>query len=154
MYNFAISHLINRNALNSFSTLSSGLNSLAAVIWEDVFVAFGIANTDVNNAERISYGIRPLTSSYGSHDNAENSLLQKRQLVITRSIATLMGVISIGFAVLASSLDGILQLANSVMASLSGPLLATFVLGFFSTTTNKVVRTNQYSYSKKMNKAI
>ena len=112
---------------------------MAAVIWEDVFVAFGIAKTDVNNAERISYGIRPITSSYSAHDNVENSLLQKRQLVITRSIATLMGVISIGFAVLASSLDGILQLANSVMASLAGPLLATFVLGFFSTTTNKVV---------------
>ena len=121
---------------------------MAAVVWEDVFVAFGIANTDVNNAERLSYGIRPLTTSYGSHDNAENSLLQKRQLVITRSIATLMGVISIGFAVLASSLDGILQLANSVMASLAGPLLATFVLGFFSTTTNKVVRTINIHFLK------
>ena len=131
----------NEFQLNYFSTLSSGLNSLAAVIWEDVFVAFGIANNDVNNAERISYGIRPITSSssYGTHDHAENTLLQKRQLVITRSIATLMGVISIGFAVLASSLDGILQLANSVMASLAGPLLATFVLGFFTTTTNKIV---------------
>ena len=131
----------NEFQLNNFSTLSSGLNSLAAVIWEDVFVAFGIANNDVNNAERISYGIRPITSSssYGTHDHAENTLLQKRQLVITRSIATLMGVISIGFAVLASSLDGILQLANSVMASLAGPLLATFVLGFFTTTTNKIV---------------
>ena len=114
---------------------------MAAVVWEDIFVAFGIANTDVNNAERASYGGRPVTSlSHGAQENTENTLLQKRQLVITRSIATLMGVISIGFAVLASSLDGILQLANSVMASLAGPLLATFVLGFFTTTSNKIVR--------------
>ena len=114
------------------------MNSLAAVVWEDVFVAFGIANSDVSNADRVGLGGRPLaTHSYG---NAESVVLQKRQLVITRSIATLMGVMSIGFAVLASSLDGILQLANSVMASLAGPLLATFVLGFFTTTTNKIVR--------------
>ena len=113
------------------------MNSLAAVVWEDVFVAFGIANSDVSNADRVGLGGRPLaTHSYG---NAESVVLQKRQLVITRSIATLMGVMSIGFAVLASSLDGILQLANSVMASLAGPLLATFVLGFFTTTTNKIV---------------
>ena len=113
------------------------MNSLAAVVWEDVFVAFGIANSDVSNADRVGFGGRPLaTHSYG---NAESVVLQKRQLVITRSIATLMGVMSIGFAVLASSLDGILQLANSVMASLAGPLLATFVLGFFTTSTNKIV---------------
>ena len=106
-----------------------------------MFVAFGIANSDVNNADRLSLGSRPLTSlSYGGQQSIVDPVLAKRQLVITRSIATLMGVISIGFAVLASSLDGILQLANSVMASLAGPLLATFVLGFFSTTTNKIVR--------------
>ena len=116
------------------------MNSLAAVVWEDVFVAFGIANSDVSNADRVGFGGRPLaTHSYGTQGNAESVILQKRQLVITRSIATLMGVMSIGFAVLASSLDGILQLANSVMASLAGPLLATFVLGFFTTTTNKIV---------------
>ena len=122
----------------NLSTLSSGLNSLAAVVWEDVFVAFGVANSDCGNTDRGS--TRPLTSlAYGQSDG-ESAVLQKRQLVITRSIATLMGVISIGFAVLASSLDGILQLANSVMAALAGPLLATFVLGFFSTTANKIVR--------------
>ena len=112
---------------------------MAAVIWEDVFVAFGIGSSDT---DKVSNGGRPLTSlSYGPSDvPVENTVLQKRQLVITRSIATLMGVISIGFAVLASSLDGILQLANSVMASLAGPLLATFVVGFFSTTANKIVR--------------
>ena len=122
--------------------MSSGLNSLAAVIWEDVFVAFGIANSEGDAMDRGSYGGRPLTSSSYGHPNttAEQTVQQKRQLVITRSIATLMGVISIGFAVLASSLDGILQLANSVMAALAGPLLATFVLGFFSTTANKFVR--------------
>ena len=118
---------------------------MATVVWEDVFVAFGIANSDVNNADRLSLGSRPLTSlSYGGQQSIVDPVLAKRQLVITRSIATLMGVISIGFAVLASSLDGILQLANSVMASLAGPLLATFVLGFFSTTTNKIVRNPIY----------
>ena len=103
---------------NVCSTLSSGFNSLAAVIWEDVFVSFGIAS-------RSPYEMAGI-------DEATD----RRQLIITRAIATLVGVVSVGLAALVPSLEGILQLANASMAVLAGPLLATFILGFFTSISN------------------
>ena len=92
------------------------------MIWEDIFVAYGIASN------------RSSPYDIGMDDTAD-----KRQLIITRAIATLIGVVSVGFAALAPSLQGILELANASMAVLAGPLLATFLLGFFTSTSNKIV---------------
>jgi len=62
------------------------------------------------------------------------------QLMITRGLATFAGVLTIGLAILTSSgIDGVLQLGNTAMGVLAGPLLALFLLGFFTHTANKIV---------------
>ena len=63
-----------------------------------------------------------------------------RQVTYSRGIASFMGVITIGLAYLASELDGVLQLGSTTIGVLGGPLLAVFLLGFFTTTANKIVR--------------
>lgn len=59
---------------------------------------------------------------------------------VTRIVASLIGFASIGIAVAASEFDGILQLGVTAVGLVSGPLLALFVLGLFTTVANKVVR--------------
>jgi len=50
------------------------------------------------------------------------------------------GIITIGLAILTSSgIDGVLQLGNTAMSVFAGPLLALFLLGFFTHTANKIV---------------
>ena len=51
-----------------------------------------------------------------------------------------IGLITVGLAVIAANLDGVLQLGNTAMGVLAGPLLAIFLLGFFTTAANKYVR--------------
>lgn len=50
-----------------------------------------------------------------------------------------MGLITVGLAVITANLDGVLQLGNTAMGVLAGPLLAVFLLGFFTTAANKYV---------------
>ena len=40
-------------------------------------------------------------------------------------------------AIITTNLDGVLQLGNTAMGVLAGPILAVFLLGFFTTTSNK-----------------
>jgi hypothetical protein len=94
-----------------FSTMSSGLNSLAAVVWEDL--------------------VKPMGWS--------SSISEGRQVFLTRAIASFMGLVTVGMAVIAANLDGVLQLGNTAMGVLAGPLLAVFLLGFFTTAANKYV---------------
>ena len=91
--------------------MSSGLNSLSAVIWEDL--------------------VKPMPWSI--------TITEGRQVFLTRAIATFMGLVTIALAVITANLDGILQLGNSAIGVLAGPLLAVFLLGFFTTTANKYV---------------
>ena len=51
-----------------------------------------------------------------------------------------LGLITVGLAVITANLDGVLQLGNTAMGVLAGPLLAIFLLGFFTTAANKYVR--------------
>ncbi len=91
--------------------MSSGLNSLAAVIWEDL--------------------VKPMSWS--------TSISEGRQVFLTRVVASFMGLVTVGLAVITANLDGVLQLGNTAMGVLAGPLLAVFLLGFFTTATNKYV---------------
>ena len=60
--------------------------------------------------------------------------------MVTRGLAALAGVITIGLAILTSSgIDGVLQLGNTAMSVLAGPLLALYLLGFFTHTANRLV---------------
>ena len=68
------------------------------------------------------------------------TITEGRQVFLTRAIAAFMGLITVGLAVITANLDGILQLGNTAMGVLAGPLLAIFLLGFFTTAANKYVR--------------
>ena len=64
------------------------------------------------------------------------------QVMITRGLAALAGALTVGLAILTSSgLSGVLQLGNTAMSVFAGPLLALFVLGFFTHTANRIVKT-------------
>ena len=71
------------------------------------------------------------------------TITEGRQVFLSRSIAAFMGLVTVGLAVITANLDGVLQLGNTAMGLLAGPLLAIFLLGFFTTTANKYVRISQ-----------
>ncbi|GAU89244.1 hypothetical protein RvY_01816 [Ramazzottius varieornatus] len=92
----------------SLSSISSGLNSLAALLLEDCFKL-----------------IKPTLSSTA-------------QIRISKSAAVGFGLCSIGLAFLVSQVGGIIEFANSLYGMLSGPLLGLYVLGiFFPCTSSK-----------------
>ena len=60
------------------------------------------------------------------------------QVFLTRAITAFMGLITIGLAVITTNLDSQFQFQlTNVMGVLGGPILAVFLLGFFTTTANK-----------------
>ena len=60
------------------------------------------------------------------------------QVFLTRAITAFMGLITIGLAVITTNLDSQFQFQlSNVMGVLAGPILAVFLLGFFTTTANK-----------------
>ena len=67
------------------------------------------------------------------------TITEGRQVFLTRSITAFMGLITVGLAVITENLDGFLHLGNTAMGVLAGPLLAIFLLGFFTTAANKYV---------------
>ncbi|XP_041362787.1 sodium-coupled monocarboxylate transporter 1-like isoform X2 [Gigantopelta aegis] len=92
----------------ALSTISSGLNSLAAVFLEDVVKAY------------IGKGI--------SEARATN---------ISKICALVFGVICLGLTYIASLLGGVLQAALSLFGMIGGPLLGLFSLGMFFPWANK-----------------
>ncbi|XP_060579186.1 sodium-coupled monocarboxylate transporter 1-like isoform X1 [Ruditapes philippinarum] len=84
----------------ALSTLSSGLNSIAACILQDVIRA---------------YFVKDMTES--------------RATWISRIIAVIFGVICLGLTYVASKLGGVLQAALSLFGMIGGPLLGLFTLG-------------------------
>jgi len=94
----------------ALSSLSSGLNSLASVLWED-FLA---------------------------HTQWANSTSERKKVGVTRMLAGGFGVISTGLALGFSHLDGVLKVATTSIGMLSGPLLSVFLLGYFVNFNNKV----------------
>ncbi|XP_021352815.1 sodium-coupled monocarboxylate transporter 2-like, partial [Mizuhopecten yessoensis] len=84
----------------ALSTLSSGLNSIAAVLLEDVVKVFCIADIDERRATNVS-----------------------------RLIALVSGFICLGLTYVASMLGGVLQAALALFGMLGGPILGVFTLG-------------------------
>ena len=70
----------------------------------------------------------------------KNQISLSFEVRVTRIVASIIGFASVGIAVAASEFDGILQLGVTAVGLVSGPLLAVFVLGLFTTVANKVVR--------------
>nr|XP_053635005.1 sodium-dependent multivitamin transporter-like [Cherax quadricarinatus] len=92
----------------SLSTISSGVNSQAAVTWEDVF----------SNMPRFA------------------KLTKTSQAMITKLLALGYGFLAVGLAFLAGNLGGVLQAAIAVISSVAGPLLAVFIMALFMPFTN------------------
>ncbi|XP_037787388.1 sodium-coupled monocarboxylate transporter 1-like [Penaeus monodon] len=92
----------------SLSTISSGVNSQAAVTWEDVFSRRpGCAN-----------------------------LSKTTQAWITKFFALGYGILATGLAFLGDHLSGVLQGTIAITSSVSGPILAVYVMGLFLPSTN------------------
>ncbi|XP_045116541.1 sodium-dependent multivitamin transporter-like [Portunus trituberculatus] len=92
----------------SLSTISSGVNSQAAVTWEDVF-------------SKIPFFAR---------------LSLTAQARVTKFIALTYGMLALGLAFVAGSMGGVLQAAIAVTSSVAGPLLAVFIMALFMPFTN------------------
>lgn len=84
----------------ALSTISSGLNSIAACILQDVIRA---------------YFVKDMT--------------EKRATLVSRIIATIFGLVCLGLTYVASKLGGVLQAALSLFGMIGGPLLGLFTLG-------------------------
>ncbi|XP_014675985.1 PREDICTED: sodium-coupled monocarboxylate transporter 1-like [Priapulus caudatus] len=92
----------------ALSTISSGLNSLAAVTLEDIIKPYVFKN-----------------------------LADERYALISKGMAILYGGAAIGLTAVAAQLGGVLQAALSIFGMIGGPLLGLFSLGIFFPWANK-----------------
>ncbi|XP_046363310.2 sodium-coupled monocarboxylate transporter 2-like isoform X2 [Haliotis rufescens] len=99
----------------SLSTLSSGLNAVAAVMLEDY--------------------IRPYCCI---------TITDFRATVLSKCLVILFGALSLALAYVVSSLGNILQIGYAVTSILDGPLFGLFVLGMFCPCANSVGATAGY----------
>ncbi|XP_041484312.1 sodium-coupled monocarboxylate transporter 1-like isoform X2 [Lytechinus variegatus] len=90
----------------ALSTVSSGLNSLAAVTAEDIVKS-----------------IWP-------------KIEEKKYTLVTKGLALFFGVLCIGMTYVASQLGGVLQAALSIFGMIGGPMLGLYSLGMFFPWTN------------------
>ena len=95
----------------ALSTLSSVTNSLAASVWEDFIYCIRWAETSS----------------------------QSSRVLIIRVITAASGVITLLLTYCYSHVDQAIQLAKVAPHLISGPLLATFGMGFFAPCTEKIV---------------
>ncbi|KAL5019106.1 hypothetical protein ScPMuIL_004828 [Solemya velum] len=84
----------------ALSTLSSGLNSIAAVILKDIVEAYFFKD-----------------------------LSEKRATYVSKGIATIFGFLCIGLTYVAAMLGSVLQAALALFGVIGGPLLGVFILG-------------------------
>ena len=92
----------------SLSTISSGLNSLAAVVIEDVYKGL-----------------------------MDRKLSDERQGLISKIFSIVLGVIVILLTYVVSYLGSVLNAALSLFGVLSGPIMGVFCLGFFFPQANR-----------------
>ena len=93
---------------SSLSTLSSGLNAMATIIWDD-------------------YGKRVF-----------RRLPDKYSVFATRAMAALIGAISIGLALIFKHSENIVEVAVSIYSASLGPIFAVFCMGLFIPWSNAI----------------
>ena len=98
----------------SLSTVSSCLNSLAAVTLEDYF--------------------KPLYKQVTDHPL---KLPESRSAIPSKIIAAFYGIVCIGVAYMAQKFGGILQISLIIFGTVGGPILALFTLGMSTITANE-----------------
>jgi hypothetical protein len=101
------------------STFSATLLAASAVIWEDFL------------RHLKHFRQEPLAALGDTHE---------RHVQISRAICTCLGLVTVGLAHLAGSFEAVMTISVRAVGVLAGPILAVFVLGFFTTTANKTVR--------------
>ncbi|VDL85927.1 unnamed protein product [Schistocephalus solidus] len=107
----------------ALSTLSSGINSIAGVIMEDVFVeAFFLCRPGA-------------------------CISQRKLTLFARLLAILIGLITIGVAFLLSIVSsGVLQISFSIFGAIGGPILTVFTLGIIMPFVNQWVSLFHFLY--------
>merc|ERR1719300_1313095 len=86
----------------ALSTVSSGLNSLAAVTMQDFIIG-----------------------------NIKTKLSEEKQTMITKILAVVFGVIGYGIVFVVKYLPGVLEAALGIFGIVGGPVLGAFTLGMF-----------------------
>ncbi|XP_052262230.1 sodium-dependent multivitamin transporter-like isoform X3 [Dreissena polymorpha] len=86
----------------TLSTISSGMNSIALCILQDIIRTYWIKN-----------------------------MTEERATTWSKVLAVIFGLVCLGLTYVASLLGGILQAAHSLWGMIGGPLLGVFVLGMF-----------------------
>lgn len=84
----------------ALSTISSGLNSIAACVLQDVIRAYFVKD-----------------------------MSESRATLVSRILASIFGLVCLGLTYVASKLGGVLQAALSLFGMIGGPLLGLFTLG-------------------------
>ncbi|XP_069124073.1 sodium-coupled monocarboxylate transporter 2-like [Argopecten irradians] len=92
----------------ALSTISSGLNSLSAVVLQDIIKSYFVPD-----------------------------LSEQRATLVSKILALVFGVICLGLTYVASLLGGVLQAALSLFGMIGGPLLGLFILGMMFPWANK-----------------
>ena len=95
----------------ALSTVSSGLNSLAAVCLKD-FIASG----------------------------CNIALTEEKQTIVTKVLAVVFGIIGYGMVFMVKYLPGVLEAALGIFGIVGGPVLGAFTLGMFFPFATSVVR--------------
>lgn len=93
----------------ALSTISSGLNSIAACVLQDIIR---------------SYFVKDMSEA--------------RATAVSRILAVIFGIICLGLTYVASQLGGVLQAALSLFGMIGGPLLGVFTLGMFFPWANSI----------------
>ena len=95
----------------ALSTVSSGMNSLAAVIIQDIVIGA-----------------------------MEKQISEKRKIVLTKVIALCCGLISYAVVFVVKYLPGVLEASLGLFGMAGGPILGAFTLGMFVPWANSLVR--------------
>ncbi|XP_014206986.1 putative sodium-dependent multivitamin transporter [Copidosoma floridanum] len=95
------------------STISAGLNSLAAVTLEDY--------------------IKPIYTWSSGHEFSE-----KQSIICSKILVLVFGILCIALAFAAQLLGGVLQASLTIFGVVGGPLLGIFTLGMLTESTNQI----------------
>jgi len=124
------------------STVSSGLNSVSAVTWQDLMLKIPYFRNKKDKSQGTAtkiIGLCLLLSTYWF------VCIQIKHVVLlmgkmTDFLGLVYGLIAIGMAFLAGKFDGVLAASIVLNGSVAGPLLGVFLLGILLPFTNKYVR--------------
>ncbi|XP_071796687.1 sodium-dependent multivitamin transporter-like isoform X2 [Asterias amurensis] len=118
----------------TLSTVSSGLNALAAVTLMDIIRPWrggSKSRAESTVSEEITTNATESTSTLNSTQSAVavNQAQDRCDTVISKLLTAGYGVVSIALAFIASKLGSLVKMANTVLGGIGGPLLGVFSLG-------------------------